>query len=172
MEDGLTEAEAIAAIGSMDEIASQIVGEIPLPKLVKSRVKPNRTFQVWEFLLLLLGSPLWLSLLFAAILILISIYLVLWSVIAVLYAVDFSFAAAAIGGIISGVALVFSGNPIQGIFFLGTGLICIGVTILLFLGSKQMTKTIIGLLKKMLSMIKECLIKKELRYERKEHCMD
>ena len=37
MEDGLTEQEAIAEIGSVDEIAAQIVAEIPLAKLAKKK---------------------------------------------------------------------------------------------------------------------------------------
>ena len=40
MEEGVSEEEAVAAIGSVDEIASQIIAEIPLAKLVKEKIKP------------------------------------------------------------------------------------------------------------------------------------
>ena len=39
MEDGLSEEEAVAAVGSIDEIAEQITADIPLIKIVKE--KPN-----------------------------------------------------------------------------------------------------------------------------------
>ena len=39
MEDGLREESAVAALGSMDEIVSQILMETSLPKLVKAKVK-------------------------------------------------------------------------------------------------------------------------------------
>ena len=37
IEEGLSEEEAVAAIGSPDEIAEQIIGEIPIKKIVKEK---------------------------------------------------------------------------------------------------------------------------------------
>ncbi len=63
MEDGLSESEAIEAVGPVSQIVQQILMETPLPKLVKDKVKPRRSLKVWEIVLLVLGAPLWLSLL-------------------------------------------------------------------------------------------------------------
>ena len=54
MEEGLTEAEAIAGIGSVDKIVTQIVAETPITKLVREKVKPKRSLQAWEIILLVL----------------------------------------------------------------------------------------------------------------------
>ena len=66
MEEGMAEAEAVAAIGSPEEIVSQIIADTPLVKIAKERIKPKRRLKSGEIVLLALGSPLWLSLLLAA----------------------------------------------------------------------------------------------------------
>ncbi|MBR4295688.1 MAG: DUF1700 domain-containing protein, partial [Clostridia bacterium] len=42
MEEGLSEEEAVAAIGSVDEIAEQIVADTPLSKIAKEKIKLTR----------------------------------------------------------------------------------------------------------------------------------
>ena len=41
MEEGLTEEEAVNAIGPVDEVVSEIVAETPLTRIVKEKIKPN-----------------------------------------------------------------------------------------------------------------------------------
>ena len=63
MEEGMTEEEAVEAVGSVDRIAEQIMTETPLTKLVAGRVKPERNLRAWEIVLLIVGEPLWIPLL-------------------------------------------------------------------------------------------------------------
>ena len=65
IEDGLTEEEAVAEVGPVEDVVNQIMSEIPLTALVREKVRPKRTLRVWEIILLVLGSPIWLSLLIA-----------------------------------------------------------------------------------------------------------
>ena len=81
MEEGLSEEEATAAIGSVEEIAAQTLADIPLAKLVKEKVTPSRRFKAWEILLLVLGAPLWLPLLLAVICVLAAVCIAFWAVI-------------------------------------------------------------------------------------------
>ncbi len=161
IEEGLSEEEAVLAVGSLEEIVSQILMDTSLPKLVKAKVKPKRTLKTWEIVLLVLGSPVWLPLLFAAACILLAVYIVLWSVILVLYSVDFSFAAGALAGIVGFFALLPTGNIAQGALFLGAGLFCSGITILLFIGFNRITQEVLTLSKKILLAIKTRFIRKE-----------
>ena len=78
MEEGCTEAEAVAEIGPVEEVLAQIVADIPLTKLVKEKMKPKHTLKAWEIVLLVLGSPLWLSLLVSAAAIVVSFYVVVF----------------------------------------------------------------------------------------------
>ena len=101
MEEGLSESEAVAAIGSVSEVVAQILEEIPLTKLVKEKVKPSRTLKAWEIVLLALGSPIWLSLLIAAFVVILAVYIVMWSVIVSIWAIEISLAACALGGAVA-----------------------------------------------------------------------
>ena len=57
MEEGMSEEEAISGIGSVEEIVSQIISEVPLTKIVKKRITPDRALRTWEIVLIVLGSP-------------------------------------------------------------------------------------------------------------------
>ena len=160
MEDGLSEEEAVRAIGSMDEVVAQILTETPLPKLVKARVKRNRSLRAWEIILLILGSPVWLPLVIAALVIFLALYLVIWSVILSLYAADFSVAVSGIAGLLGAFVLAFGGRLAQGVFLLGNGLACAGLAILMFFGFNFITKGVLFLSKKMILSIKSCFIRK------------
>ena len=161
MEDGLSEEEAVRAIGPMDEVAAQILTETPLPKLVKARVKRKQSgLRAWEIILLILGSPVWLPLVIAALVIFLAVYLVVWSVILSLYAVDFSVAVSGIAGFAGAFVLAFGGRLAKGVFLLGGGLSCMGLAVLMFFGFNFITKGVLFLSKKMLLGIKSCFIRK------------
>lgn len=159
VEDGLTEKEAVESIGSTDEIVSQILIDTPLPKLVKAKLKQNKALKVWEVVLLVLGSPLWLSLIAVAVCVILSVYIVIWAVIAALYAVVASLAVGGIAGLAGFFVTAFSGDFLHGLLMLGAGLICAGAAILLFFGFNIVTKGILKLSKKFLLLIKKCFVK-------------
>lgn len=160
VEDGLTETEAVEAVGSVESVALQILEETSLPELVKVKVKPKRSLKVWEIVLLALGSPIWLSLLAAVALIILSVYIVLWSVVVVLYSAVLSFAVGAIAGVAGLLLFALTGKLVQGVLLLGAGLICAGITVLMFFGVNQITKYIAILCKKILLCIKFCFVGK------------
>ncbi len=56
MEEGMEEQAAVAALGDPGEIARQVLMELSLPKLVKTRLRPQRKLRVWEIVLLVLGD--------------------------------------------------------------------------------------------------------------------
>ena len=73
LEEGLTESEAVAKIGDPRDIAAGIMADLPLSALVKERIKPGRKLKGWELILLILGSPIWVSLVITAIAVIFSI---------------------------------------------------------------------------------------------------
>ena len=161
VEEGLTEEEAVAEIGPVDEVVAQIMEEIPLSKLVKERVRPKRALRAWEIFLLVLGSPVWLPLLLAGIAVIFALYVAVWAVIISLWAVEVSLAGASLGGAISAVVACFQGNGITGVASLGVGFFCAGLAIFWFFGCKAVTKGILLLTKKTALGIKSLFIGKE-----------
>ena len=160
MEEGLSEEEAVAAAGSMDEIVQQIIAETPLAAIAKKSLKPKRRLNALEIVLLILGSPIWFSLLLSGFAVVFSIYVVLWSVIISLWAVFVSVAISSIAVIVAGIVLICSGNALTGVVMLGAALICAGLSILMFFGCKAATKGILLLTKQIGIWIKNCFIKK------------
>lgn len=161
IEDGASEDEAISDIGSVDEIVAQIVTETPLIKIVKKKMTPKRRIRAWEIVLLVLGSPIWLSLLIAAFAVMISMYAVLWSVIVSLWSVFASFIGCSLGGIIAGIGFALYTNTLSGFALIGAAIFCAGCAIFSFYGCKAATKGMARLTKKIAFGIKNCLIKKE-----------
>lgn len=160
IEDGMSEAEAVSDLGNIEEIISQILSAVSLPKLVKEKVKPKRALKAWEIVLLVLGAPLWIPLLATVILTVLAIYLSVWSVIISLYAVDLSIAVSGLACIGVAVALLFDGQFVPAGVVFGTGLVCMGLAILLFFAFNLVTKGILWVSKKVLLGIKGLFIGK------------
>lgn len=161
MEEGLSEEEAVLAVGSVDEIASQIIGDIPLSKIASEKAATKRHLKAWEIVFLALGSPIWLSLLIAALAVVFSLVVSLWSVIVSLWAVFVSVAACAFCFIAVGIGFALGVHRLSGIAMIGTGIVCAGLSIFLFFGCKAATKGSSLLTKNTVLWIKNCFTKKE-----------
>lgn len=162
LEEGLSEQEAVAQIGNVNEIVSQILQDTPLSTLVKERIKPKQRMKPWQILLLAVGSPLWFSLLMAALAVGICLYAVLWVLVICLWAVFAAVAACALGGMAGGGICAATGNSLAGIATIGAALVCAGVSIFLFCGCKAATKGAARLTGKIISATKRCFMKKEV----------
>lgn len=140
MDEGLSEEEAVAAIGSVKDIAAQPEEELLATKTARDgeadreRKKTKRPLKAWEIVLLALGSPLWISLLAAALAVLVAVYAVLWSLIVALWAVFGGLGAASLCGVAGGIVLICIGNSFAALALMGTGLVCGGLTIFLYFG--------------------------------------
>ena len=161
MEDGMDEQQAVNEIGSVDEAVAQILSETPLQRLLIEKAKPSHTLRTWEIVLLALGSPVWVSLLLAAACIFFSVYILIWSLVVVIYCVSVSFAAGAVSGAAGSIMLLFIGNPLSSLLFLGAGLICAGITVFMFFASKDITVAVAGLSKMLLIKTKSMFLRKE-----------
>lgn len=161
MEDGLSEEEAVAAIGSVEEIAAQIVADTPWTRLVSVKMNANRRLPVWEIVLLILGAPIWLSLLIAVFAVALSLYVVLWSVVVSLWSVFVALTASALGVLVGGVILFCYGHPLSGLACIAAALVCGGLAIFAFFGCVAATKGGGWLTKKTTLFIKRCFMRKE-----------
>ena len=150
MEEGLSEEEAVASIGTWEEILAD------LPP-----VKEKRKSNALVILLLILGCPIWLSLGIAAFAVMFSLYVSVWAVIISFWAVFVSIAACAFGFLVGGLIVIFFISPIAGIALLAAAAVCAGLSIIAFFGCKAATKGTILLTGKMATGIKNLLGKKE-----------
>ena len=163
IEEGRTEAQAVSDIGSVDEIAAQVIAEIPLARIAKERVRPKRRLRAWEIVLLVLGSPVWLPLLAVAAVLGLVLYLVPWILIVSVWAVFASLAACAVGGVAAGLCFAVRGFGFTGLASMSAGICCAGLAIFLFFGCLGATRGIVRLTKQIVFGIKKCFMGKENR---------
>jgi uncharacterized membrane protein len=161
VEDGMSEACAVAQIGDVDEIIAQIIADCPLSKLIKERVSRKRSLKVWEIILLVLGSPIWLTLLLSAFIVVIALYVVLWAGVISLWAGFVSLIAVSAYGIVAGIIYAFGEFAHTGTFMIGVAIFAMGAGIFMFYGCKCATKGVWLIAKKALLKTKKSLVKKE-----------
>ena len=124
MEEGLSEEEAVARLGSAEEIARQILESGGIQEKQGSRVP------IWMIVLIVLGSPVWLSLLFAFLAVVLAAYIVAWSAIAVLYAVLLGMAVCGPCGALGLVVEMMRGNFALAVLLLGAGCVLLGLALM------------------------------------------
>ena len=156
-----SESESIAAMDPPETIAAQILSEVPLPKLVKEKIKPRRKIAAWEIVLLILGSPIWLSLLIAAFAIVISLYAVAFSVVVSLFAGSVACGGFFVGALVEAILLFVAGAWTQGLLYLGMTLVAIGLAFYLWQLALLCAKAVIRLSKAIVLAIKRRLVRKE-----------
>ena len=160
VEEGIPEADAVASLGPVSQVAETILLDMPLPKLVSARVKPKRRLRAWEITLIAVGFPLWFPLMVAAAVVVLALYAVLWALVVCVYATGIGVSACCPAGVALGIALFVMGSPAAALVWLGGGLVCGGLGILLFFGCKGATKGAWRLSKWMVLAIKRCFVKK------------
>ena len=154
VEDGMDEAAAVAALGSPEEAARQILLDTPLSQLVKARVKPERKPRVLDIVLLVLGSPIWLPLLLVAACLLLLLYLLLWLMVLIVYTIELSLGATALGGVFSCFTALLAGNPSRALFLLGVGVAAAGFAVLGWFACVVVTRWMVAFSKQLLGWIK------------------
>ncbi len=160
-EEGMSEEEAVAQIGSVESVLSQILSEIPLSKLVKERVKPKRALKAWEIVLIVLTSPVWISLLIAAFIIMISAYIVIWSLLISLWSIEVIFTFGSVYIAVYAVVFIAQSRFLQCTAYLGASAALVGISILMFFVCKGAFKAAIMLTKKVAEGTKLIFIRKK-----------
>lgn len=143
MEEGLSEEEAVAALGDPDDIVDQILSETPLTRLVKARAKPRRALGVWEIILLVLGSPVWISVIAALLAAVISLYTVPISLLITFWALFAFFTVSAPMCLVGSAVLLFGSEataPLYALLFLGSALVLAALAILFFYAALGVTR--------------------------------
>ena len=161
VEGGMTETDAVASLGSVDAIAEEILMDIPLPKLVKAKMKGKKPLSGLEITLLIVGFPIWLPILISVFAVIFAVYISLWAVVISLYATDLALAASAPASLLCAVLLFIAGQPSAALLFLGAALALAGLSILLLFGCNATAKGLWKLCRLTLRGTKACFIRKK-----------
>lgn len=161
VEDGMSEEEAVAALGSVEDIAAEIAAEAGEERRAREQPRTRRTLRAWEIALLVLGSPLWLPLVFAALVVLLAAYIVLWAMVLVCYAVMVSFVAAALAGIAACVPTLLHNGVAPFFLLLGGALVCGGLAVPALFASNAAARGVARLSKRFTLWMRSLFVRKE-----------
>lgn len=165
MEEGLDEAEAVDSIGDIDSIVTQILTDAVHIKPAKQAKSEKRKLSALEITLLVLGSPIWFSLLISIVAVVFSLYVSLWAVIVSLWSVVVALIGCAVAGLAGGTIIAIWNKPLAGLAAIGCGIICAGVSILFILVCNAVTKATIQLTGKLFRYFKHRICSKEETHE-------
>ncbi len=145
MEEGISEEEAIARLGTWEEICAQIEDFATAEPMQEDSVseeaqmpeqKPKKriSLPMWAIVLLILTSPVWgaivLALGIAVFAVIVALVVTGGALVISLFAVVLSLAVVGVVGIPAAVVLFFTGSIATGLLSLGGGLVCGGFAIL------------------------------------------
>ncbi|WP_300857570.1 DUF1700 domain-containing protein [uncultured Clostridium sp.] len=157
MENGFTEEEVINKIGSPESIANSILEE---QDSLNIKV-PSFNSKILNTVLLILGFPLWGSLLLTVALIILSIYIIIFCVPFTTGVMSVSFFGAGLFGVIASLFLMFDGLAL-GIVQLGVCISLIGASILLGIITLYVSKKVMSITSKLTLKIVKSFKRKEI----------
>ena len=160
MEEGMTEAEATAKLGSPNQIAQSILQEMPLGKLVSTRMKPRSGWTPLAIVLAVVGSPVWVPLLLAGVAVVLVLFVSIWALGFAAVAVVIALAVAVVAAPIIAIRVAVLTLPL-GLMLLGAGLVLLGLCVLGGLMAVELCRLLWQLTVWLAHKIKGLFIRKE-----------
>lgn len=137
MEDGMSEQEAVAAMGNIEKIVEEIMMSASFPVLMKAQMEQKKPeWNGWKIALIILLSPVWIPLALAAFCVVMALLIALFSLVVSLIAIVFSL-------VVSGLALVvvapfhMPDGLATVLAMLGAGFLIAGIGLFLYFAAKQ-----------------------------------
>lgn len=161
LEDGISEEEAIASFGSVDEVAQAILQDTPLTTLVKQTARPKKGWTAPAIILAVIGSPIWVPLAIAAIAVVLAVFVAIWAMIGAVFTVVLALGVSGVFLLLRAFGLLLTAGAGYMFMTLGVALISAGLCLLAFLGAKQIALWLVRLSKRAFAGIKSLFIGKE-----------
>ena len=155
MEEGMT-----AKLGSPNQIAQSILQEMPLGKLVSTRMKPRSGWTPLAIVLAVVGSPVWVPLLLAGVAVVLVLFVSIWALGFAAVAVVIALAVAVVAAPIIAIRVAVLTLPV-GLMLLGAGLVLLGLCVLGGLMAVELCKLLWQLTVWLAHKIKGLFIRKE-----------
>ena len=158
MDDGKSEEEAVAEIGTVDEVVYEIAQDTPLTKIVKEKIRRKGKLKTWQIVLICVTFPFWLPIAIVLAVIGLVTYILFWVGVIVSYAIEVALIIGSIAEMIAFFGYLFSGN--FNLIPLALAMLCAGGAVMMFFGCYWATRGTIKLHKKIFTWMKTGIIKK------------
>ena len=169
IEDGMSEADAVASLEPVEVLAARILHEMPVMQKAMRKAKNSGISTALLVVLLIIFFPVWLPLVAAAFGIIVAVLAVMFALIVALIALVLGLG---IGGLVMLISALFSGGLFSGGLFggsvllaVGAGLVGTGIAVLLIYPVWYLIKLIWSGLKKLCRKIRSWFKKEEVNNE-------
>ena len=159
MEDGMSEDEAVAAIGTPEEVARQIQMDTPITTLVKNKVKGKGELKTWQVVLIILTAPIWFGLGIALLSIIFSIVVTILSLVFAFMVTMAALIASGVGVFCVSLIALIAGGGLHAVVSAGAALVILGLGILSIIPVMAFARGAIKVIKGFLSWIKSLFVK-------------
>lgn len=165
IEEGMSEEEAVADLGSIDEIVNEILIDTPLSSLIQGKIKENhkksKNRTLW-MVLAICGFPFWLVIGILFVTMILVFYICIWSVVVSLYAAEAAFALAGVSGVVAGITICATRDVPAGLALIGVSIASFGLFLATIKPLIWLCKQLIKLTGVFLRKVKSLFIKKEV----------
>ena len=140
MEDGMSEEEAVAAMGTPGEVAEATLDDLPAVPRAIARTRRRSTALLW--VLTIVGSPVWVPLLAAFAAVAVTVYVCIWVLALCVWAIAAALGAVGAASFTLAAAGVVIGHAPYAIAMLGCGLAFVGAALLVGVGAWAVSRQI------------------------------
>ena len=140
MEDGMSEEEAVAAMGTPGEVAEAALDDLPAVPRAIARTRRRSTALLW--VLTIVGSPVWVPLLLAFAAVAVTIYVCIWVLALCVWIIAACFGAVGVTNLALMTVGVKVGLIPYALVTLGCGIALLGVALLVGAGAWAVSKQI------------------------------
>lgn len=163
MADGMAEDEAVAQLDDPKAAARAIIAD--LPPVPRAAARTKRKSRVLYWTLIILGSPLWLTLLLAGATVVLAGVIVIWSLIFALWALAAGLLAGGPAGIVVCLLGLAAGQPAYAASELGGGLICLGLGLFCLHGAMAASKALLEVSRQWVGRARALFVKRKSEME-------
>lgn len=161
VEDGMSEAEAVVRLGDAKDICDNILKEFSAQTSPDKTNKPSTGWKVILIILIVLGSPVWLSIFLAVFAVALAIYVCFWAVVVSLFAVAFALAVSALAMIVFLIFKLIAGNVATAVLALAAAFILAGLAVLIGLAAYWTARGVVLTAAAMVKAVKAIFKRKE-----------
>lgn len=157
IEDGVSEEDAVASLGDINEIIKSIKVNMPLKSVIKAKVSESKEkrggsgLSASSIILIILFFPIWLPLLLVPISLIFAFMFVLWALDGVFFGVGAAGILSIVVRVVQAVTAAIALEPLAAVGALGAGLLGLGAGILLIVAgiafAKSLARLFVGTMK-------------------------
>ncbi len=160
MEDGTSENEAVESLGSISDIAYNVIADTPLKKIIETKKQNKPKLNGWKVAFFIITAPLWIPIIFVVGIISLSVLLAIVIGVVAVFALLIGLTLFGIILLVYSIFYYVRVSLVNAVFIAGLSLLCIGAGIVTIDLAKKLFVLIKTGIRNLISRLKNDAVKK------------